>query len=107
MTDVIKNVTSNNQVTGSTSKSAPARPDNSDNASSVQKNESPSVASNDQVELTAAAKKLDEIVASLSSEPIVDRQKVDEIKQALADGRYEVNSASVAKKLIEIEDLLK
>ncbi|MFK7795406.1 MAG: flagellar biosynthesis anti-sigma factor FlgM, partial [Gammaproteobacteria bacterium] len=44
---------------------------------------------------------------NLSSEPIVDRQKVDDIKSALSEGRYEVNSSAIADKLIEIDELLK
>ncbi len=64
-------------------------------------------ASTDQVDLTNAAQKVDQAISSLSSEPIVDRQKVDDIKSALTEGRYEVNSSVIADKLIEIDELLK
>ena len=106
MTDVIKNVNSNSQVAGSTAKSAPRGTENSDNTSATQKAEA-AVTSNEQVELTGTAQRLDEVVASLANEPVVDRQKVDAIKQALADGQYQVDSATVAQKLIEIDELLK
>ncbi|MFK8028216.1 MAG: flagellar biosynthesis anti-sigma factor FlgM [Gammaproteobacteria bacterium] len=107
MTDVIRNISSNNQINGSGSKSA-AKP--SDDAATSQKANSASTSASataDQVDLTNSAQKLDQVISSLSSEPIVDRQKVDEIKSALAEGRYEVNSSVIADKLIEIDELLK
>jgi len=105
MTDVIRHI-SNNHVAGSGSKPA-AKP--SDEASSQASNASSAATgqSVDQVEITDTAKKVEQVISSLSSEPIVDRQKVDEIKSALAEGRYEVNSADIANKLIEVDELLK
>ncbi len=104
MTDVIKNINSNNQIAGSGSKPA-TKP--SDDSASSQKASASANATADQVDLTNSAQKLDQVISSLSSEPIVDRQKVDEIKTALAEGRYEVNSSVIADKLIEIDELLK
>ena len=107
MTDVIRNISSNTQVNGSGSKPA-AKP--SDDAASSQKASTASTsasASADQVDLTNSAQKVDQAIASLSSAPIVDRQKVDDIKAALTEGRYEVNSSVIADKLIEIDELLK
>ncbi len=106
MTDVIKNVNTN-QVSGSNVKSTSLPAKDGDKAVATNKAESAAVASNDQVELTSAAKKLDEVVAGLASEPVVDRQKVEAVKQALADGKYQIDSANIAQKLIEIDDLLK
>ena len=106
MTDVIKNVNSN-QVSGTNVKSASLPTKDGGKASATNKADSPQIAANEQVELTSAAQKLDEVVASLSSEPIVDRQKVDAVKQALSEGRYQVDSATIAQKLIEIDELLK
>ena len=107
MTDVIRNISSNNQI-GSGSKPAAK---SSDDAASSQKTSTASApvasASADQVDLTNSAQKIDQVISSLSSEPIVDRQKVDEIKSALSEGRYEVNSSVIADKLIEIDELLK
>lgn len=106
MTDVIKNVNTN-QVSGSNVKSTSLPAKDSDKASSSNKAESATVASNDQVELTSTAQKLDEVVASLANEPVVDRQKVEAVKQALADGQYQIDSSNIAQKLIEIDELLK
>ena len=106
MTDVIKNVNSS-QVTGSSAKAAPQPSSNNDKTSSAQNAGSAPVAKSDQVELTGSVKKLDEVISSLANEPVVDRQKVEAIKQALAEGRYQVDSANVAQKLIEIDELLR
>lgn len=106
MTDVIKNVNTN-QVSGSNIKSTSLPTKDGDKASSTNKADSAAVTSSDQVELTSTAQKLDEVVASLASEPVVNRQKVDAVKQALAEGQYQVDSATIAQKLIEIDELLK
>tara|TARA_R110002096_G_scaffold164865_1_gene333023 strand:- start:147 stop:470 length:324 start_codon:yes stop_codon:yes gene_type:complete len=107
MTDVIRNINSNNPVNGSGSKPA-AKP--SDDATSQKASSASTQAASaaaDQVDLTNSAQKIDQVISSLSSEPVVNREKVDEIKSALAEGRYEVNSSVIADKLIEIDELLK
>ena len=106
MTDVIKNVNTN-QVSGSSAKSTSLPVKDGDRAASTNKAESATSAGNDQVELTSAAQKLDEVVANLAAEPTVNRQKVEAIKQDLADGKYQVDTANIAQKLIEIDELLK
>ncbi len=109
MTDVIRNINSNSQVAGSGSKSTAKTVDD---ASSAKANSTAAAAAGngnttDQVDLTSSAQKIDQVISSLSAEPIADRQKIDEIKSALAEGRYEINSAAIADKLIEIDELLK
>ena len=109
MTDVIRNVNSNNQVAGTTSRSNPstAQTTSDGNASTPSSVASSTQAAiNEQVRLTGAAQQIEEITASLASEPAVNREKVDSIKQALADGSFEVNSAVIAERLIDIDDLL-
>jgi len=46
----------------------------------------------------ALSGKLDQLVAQT---PVVDGAKVDEIKQAISDGRFQVNPEKVADGLIE------
>lgn len=105
MTDVIRNINSSNQVSGSNSKTntQATKDDASAPATSIASSQ---VSTSDQVELTGVAQQIDQIAANLSAEPAVDRQKVDEIKSALAEGRFEVNNALIAERLIEIDDLL-
>jgi len=68
--------------------------------------ESANVASTGKVDISSA-QTLDKIRESLASEPVIDRQKVDTVKQALQDGTYKINSENIATKLIEYEQLLK
>lgn len=74
--------------------------------SNVSGSESANVASSGKVDISSA-QTLDKIRESLASEPVIDRQKVESVKQALQDGTYNINSENIATKLIEIEQLLK
>ncbi|MGH1538606.1 MAG: flagellar biosynthesis anti-sigma factor FlgM [Gammaproteobacteria bacterium] len=100
MTDKINNI------------SGPINGSNLQNTSKGAKNpnasgsESTNVASTAKVDISSA-QTLDKIRESLASEPIIDRQKVDTVKQALQDGTYKINSENIATKLIEYEQLLK
>ena len=60
----------------------------------------------DQVDISSA-QTLEKIRESLASEPVIDREKVEAVKQALQDGTYNINSENIAAKLIEFEQLLK
>jgi negative regulator of flagellin synthesis FlgM len=42
-----------------------------------------------------------QVSASLASTPVVNQAHVDEIKQAIAEGRFKVNPEAVADKLID------
>lgn len=53
------------------------------------------------VQLSSLGSQLAEIEASLANVPVVDTQKVEEIKQAISDGRFKVNSDVIADKLLE------
>lgn len=55
----------------------------------------------------ASAQTLEKIRESLAAQPVVDRQKVESVKQALQDGTYQINSENIAAKLIEFEKLIK
>lgn len=72
----------------------------------VSGDESTNVASGGNVDISSA-QTLDKIRESLASQPVIDRQKVDTVKQALQDGTYKINSENIATKLIEYEQLLK
>ncbi len=52
------------------------------------------------VHLGTTTAQLRTIESSMASTPLVDAQKVAEIKQAITDGRFQVNSAAVADRLI-------
>ena len=60
----------------------------------------------DTVSLTETSAQLRSIESSLASLPVVDTQRVEAIKLAIADGSYQVDSESIADKLIDFEQIL-
>lgn len=59
------------------------------------------------VSLGSAATQLHSMENSMASAPVVDAAKVAEIKQAIAEGRFKVNSGAVAGRLLEtVRDLI-
>ena len=100
MTDKINNISGpiNGANLNNTSKGA--------KNSNVSGSDSANTASVAKVDISSA-QTLDKIRESLASEPVVDRQKVEAVKQALQDGTYKINSENIADKLIEYEQLLK
>ncbi len=59
------------------------------------------------VSLGSTATQLSKMEASMAGKPVVDANKVAEIKQAISDGRFQVNSSVVADRLIQsVRDLI-
>jgi len=52
-------------------------------------------------QLGATTVKLSSLGNSISSSPVVDADKVDAIKQAISEGRFQVNNGAVADRLID------
>jgi negative regulator of flagellin synthesis FlgM len=64
-------------------------------------------ASSTSVNLGATATQLRSMESSVANTPLVDAAKVAEIKQAISEGRFQVNSGVVADKLIKsVTDLI-
>ena len=55
----------------------------------------------EQVELSALAAGLQDASAALADTPVVDAVRVAEIKQAISEGRFQINADRVADGLIE------
>lgn len=53
-----------------------------------------------QVELSPLSSRLHEIEASLANEPVVNTQRVAAIKQAIAEGRFQINPDRIADNLL-------
>lgn len=78
------------QAPGSATAGSPERPARTDDA----------------VSFTETATRLRALEDSLASTPVVDAQRVQGIRQELADGNYEVDHQRVAEKMIHLEGLL-
>ncbi|MCB1874867.1 MAG: flagellar biosynthesis anti-sigma factor FlgM [Chromatiales bacterium] len=68
--------------------------------------QSTSAGSSDTVSLTQRASQLDQLERSVSSQPVVDTQRVEAIRKAISDGSFEVDPARTADKLIQFESSL-
>jgi negative regulator of flagellin synthesis FlgM len=63
--------------------------------------------SGDQLTLTSSARSLQKLEETIAQTPVVNSSKVAAVKQAISTGTYQVNSASVADKLLQFESGLK
>ena len=57
----------------------------------------------DTVSLTNASSQLRSLESTLAELPVVDTQRVESIKQAIADGSYQIDAQRVADKLLNLE----
>jgi len=57
----------------------------------------------DNVEITAVAKEITQALKSSENTPIIDKKRVEEVKQALSEGTYPIDAEKIASKMIQIE----
>ena len=69
--------------------------------------ESGKSSSADTVSLSDNAVQLGKLDSASASTPVVDTQRVEQVKQAIKDGSYEVDPAKIADKLMQFEIILK
>lgn len=68
--------------------------------------ESSRSAATDQVSLTSTAGKLQALESSLSMEPVVDKQRVAELKSAIESGQFQINTKNIVNNLLTTENAL-
>jgi negative regulator of flagellin synthesis FlgM len=61
----------------------------------------------DTVSLSDNAVQLGKIEHSVATTPVIDTQRVEQLKQAIANGSYEIDAEKVADKLMQFESILK
>ncbi|UZJ45698.1 flagellar biosynthesis anti-sigma factor FlgM [Marinimicrobium sp. C6131] len=67
---------------------------------------SPRPASRDSVELSAEAQSMNRLEENLAQLPDVDVERVASLKQAIAEGRFEIDAERIAQNMLNQEDLL-
>ena len=100
------------KINGYTTSEPLARPAGSSTAGVVadkSQSEQAGVASQtgDQVTLTTSARSLQKLSEAIAQAPVVNADKVASVKQAVNSGSYQVNSRSVADKMLQFEQGLK
>lgn len=83
---------------------APARPE--PNRAPARDAGSRAAASADTVSLTVTAARLQHLEENLAALPVVDEQRVEAVRQAIAAGTYRVDADRVADKLLAFEQNL-
>lgn len=60
----------------------------------------------DQISLTPTAQQLRTLEDKIAAQPVVDTQKVNAVKDALANGSFEINAERIAGKMMSLEKAL-
>ena len=72
-------------------------------ASEAPKTDSVNSNTSDTVQLSPEAQRLQHATDKLNEQPAVDQERVEKLKQAIADGSYQVESQRVASRLLAFE----
>lgn len=73
----------------------------------AQADSSPQSTARDTVSLSDDAVQLGKLDNSAISAPVIDTQRVEQVKAAIANGSYEVDPTRIADKMMQFESMLK
>lgn len=94
---------SNSQSVGSTSRTSATKETGKTDAPASIKAPADVKSTGETVHLSSEAQKLQTITEKLGDLPVVNSARVAELKQAIADGTYVVDSKRVASKMLNFE----
>jgi negative regulator of flagellin synthesis FlgM len=60
----------------------------------------------DSVSLTDTAARMQKLENTIAELPVVDTQRVEEIRNAIANGEYEINAENIAEKMLGLDAAL-
>lgn len=96
----------NTALTGLNTKGTSSKSVKNEESSSTSSTSGTKAAGQDTVKLTDQAQSLSQLEQKISDAPDTNSSKVDSIKAAIMDGSYQINSDSIAKKLMSSETAL-
>lgn len=64
-------------------------------------------ATSDSVSLTSGGQQLAQLQAGLAQQPVVDKQRVAQLRQAIQNGQYSIDPQRIATKLLGLEGQIK
>ncbi|ABZ75989.1 anti-sigma-28 factor, FlgM [Shewanella halifaxensis HAW-EB4] len=67
----------------------------------------PTIQKSDSVSITAQAQQIQNVQTKMADMPEIDQKKVDEIKAAIAEGRYKIDPEKLATNIANFENELK
>lgn len=73
------------------------------NPSKTEQSGASPVSTSDTVNLTSSAKLLERLDKTLAGLPAVNAERVDEIKSAIENGEYEIDSDAIAEAMIRLD----
>lgn len=60
----------------------------------------------DSVKISQQARQINDLQQAIAQAPDIDTKKVEEIRQSLENGQYEMNSSKIAQKILEMDVLV-
>lgn len=101
----INNISNNTTLTKRTDEQKHVKIIHSDKADDTKLSTKDSVAQ-DSINFTDSARQLKALEEKINRLPIIDTQKVEQIKNSISDGTFDFNSERVAEKLLNFEQEL-